>query len=149
MDPDSLELRVTQNPDELDKIIEKQTGQKITFSQDSSMGLASKALLRMKYLRYYNKHVMYLPYACPDDGLWSDEAARDFVKTLGIHRSKATAIEAVFSDVSSKVRYAKLSELFQLPIDSVHTMFLNRHIADKPQVWKILVDLVGGFDADH
>ncbi len=59
------------------------------------------------------------------------------------------AIETELPLVSPKERYAKLSELFQLPIDSIHTMFLNRHISGNPQEWKDLAEIIGGLNANH
>ena len=148
IDPETLALAVTKDAGELDKIIKEQTGRQIRFSEDSNMDGGAQANLRMKYLRYYFRNVKYLPYQSPDDGLWSEEFAVKLIEDVqGSNASLQAALKKELSLLSSKARFAKVSERLGLPIDSIHTLFLNRHVADKRQEWNELVKLIGGINA--
>ena len=61
--------------------------------------------IRIRFLKYVNKRFHSLPVSCPEEGIWSDGAARDLLKMTG------KAQEPAPSSSDFKVRFDQLTRI--------------------------------------
>lgn len=139
-DPDAL-LNVEQNNNLsqaivlLDAEIKKVSGDKIKFTSDGGVNGADQVQqrdLRKSYLRYYAKNVFYLPFVTPEQELWSEEVADDFLNSIK-EPSKQATLEQIVKETDPKRKFALISKKFvghdsKTGISTIHQMFLTAWI---------------------
>lgn len=95
----------------LGDVIKEQIGFAIKFHQDSRMSDQQKAMLRVDYLNYYRRRVMYLPFPSPEEGVWSDDVAALFLDTILVNKSKADAVmKAIGEEPDFKLKFKILTD---------------------------------------
>lgn len=135
VDPDKLPVDNI-SPKKLDEIIKLQTGVRVDFDQNSKMSEASKAEVRVEYLKYYRDKVFYLPFNSPDQAIWSEDAARNYLLATLLLPSDVEAVMAAISQATDfKDKFAKLSNAMGgIELSSLHSMFLTRFLAHEMEL---------------
>ena len=101
---------VNKTIDYLKGIIKNQTGVDIKFYPDSGAeGSNQNQLIEMmiSYLRYYRKHVFYLPQSIPEDIIWSEEILQQKLKSEDFDSS----IESIRSQLDNKKRIFEAAKI--------------------------------------
>ncbi len=130
------------NPERLDEVIFRQTGERVKFSVDGGTGGGNneqKVELRKKYLDYYKNNVFYLPGEIPEDLIWNDEKAFQMIElfvedeeTRGLKRNDIQVAD------NSKKKFAKLAltlhdENDSATIFSLQKLFLTHWINNESE----------------
>ena len=125
-------------PDNLNKLIQQQTGQKISFHENSNMSAEQKSDIRMKFLQYYKQSVHFLPFATPEAAIWNPDVCESFLTTILRDVGKAKAETKAIQTKDSKDRYAFIADKYRLSIESVHQVFVLAFANGESAEWDSL-----------
>ena len=97
----------------------------------------------INYLDYFHKRVDYLPFATPEDAIWSDAACANLVSTGILDQEKAEeVIKEISNEIDIKSKYNILSKATGGDIHNLHNMFLKRFSQGEKPEWSLLVDFI-------
>ena len=125
-------------PDNLNKLIQQQTGQEISFHENSNMSAEQKSEIRMKFLRYYKQSVHFLPFTFPEAAIWNPEVCKSFLTTILRDIGKAKAETKVIEAKAPKERYAFIADKYGLRIEFVHQVFVLAFANGQSAEWALL-----------
>jgi hypothetical protein len=132
-------------PAKLDARIEKQTGQKIIFHENSNPKPAEKTKIRLDFLKYYQERVRFLPFSCPEYAIWNRKVCESFLLTIGIKPENAQAEAAEIERKEVKERYAFISDKYGIEIEAVHKVFVLAFRNGEGDVWTSLKNFAKTF----
>ncbi|PWN05453.1 AAA family ATPase [Rhodohalobacter mucosus] len=144
VNPDSL-TDAEKTEEILSELIKSQTGIKISFhpnSYDEGGQVEGKIDLMLRYLKYYNECVYYLPAQQPEEIIWN----RDYAESiLGVRDDKEEVWDEVESEENFKSKFYILKKaLFDTDekIDNLYSMFIKQWVNKKDDNFESIVNLI-------
>lgn len=144
LNPDELS-DTEKSQENLSELIRLQTGIQISFhpnSSDEGGEVEGKIDLMLRYLRYYNKFVYYLPAQQPEEIIWNRDYAENI---LGDRDDKDDILAEVESEENFKSRFYILKKaLFDTEekIDNLYSMFIKQWVNKKDENFESVVALI-------
>lgn len=147
------EIRITDSAESLDNVITKKHGVKVAFHQDSNMLAEDKRQQRITYMKYCNSHLRYLPFDTPEQAIWDDDAARQFIE-MTCYADPDSLISHLASINDYKKKFSELARM-TLPasttgssdakeIAAFHQLLVTRFCNKKGLLYLQLRDLLKG-----
>jgi hypothetical protein len=127
--------------EDLDRDIKEMFGQSIAFREDSNATSDVRKNTRIDFLRYVEGFFRYLPFQCPEEALWDDNAAEMHLKTaldsdekvkdiLDNRIKQCADFKARFHALASAVDPVNAAPSAQ-GIGAIHALFLTRFCSRK------------------
>lgn len=131
---------------QIDELIKDALQTEITFRQDSNMTDESKRAARLEYVRYLNERFHCLPCDNPEQAIWNEEVAIQFMRLLGAEGD----VESVLKESDDKGRFAKLTDAVRSSaasttsnnIQNIHDLFINRFCSDEGALFQDIVSML-------
>lgn len=131
---------IDKTPDNLKNRIHDLTGEKIKFSFDSNASEEQKTEIMLKYIKYYNDNVFFLPRNIPEEIIWNadlidkSDFSEDEKKTI-LEESDYKRKYALFA----KFEYGSDTAN---DIESIHKKFINRWIKKENKDYKDICQII-------
>lgn len=129
-------------PAKLNEIIKNQTGQTVSFHEDSDTPSDEKVKMRLKFLKYFKDRARFLPFSCPEQVIWDARTCESFLTTIGIKPDIAHQETLEIEQSPIKGRYSAIADKYKIPIDAVHRVFVLAFMNGDGDGWKSLKESV-------
>lgn len=142
--PDQI-LEVEQTNERYRQEILAQTGSNISFYPDGNPNDGARAdqekELRKSYLKFYLRNVFYLPLTIPEEIIWNQVLAENFLNAMG----KGELIMAINGTNDFKEKFLIVAEAMtgnRKNIETTEKMFLEKWLDDKPETYNQVVAII-------
>lgn len=123
----------------------KQTGSDIPFYPDGNKDQGARTdqekELRKNYLKFYLRNVFYLPLTIPEEIIWNQEFAENFLTIIG----KVEFIAIINGASDFKEKFLLVAEAMtsdRKNIDSAERIFLEKWLNDKPETFSQVITII-------
>jgi energy-coupling factor transporter ATP-binding protein EcfA2 len=142
--PDLI-IESEQTNDRFKQEIRAQTGSDISFYPDGNQDQGSREdqerILRRNYLKFYLRNVSYLPLRIPEEIIWNQELAENFLTAM----NKSDFIARINATNDFKEKFLLVSEAMtgdKKNIDSTEKTFLEKWLNDKNATYGQVVAII-------
>lgn len=143
-DPDSI-IILEQTSERFRQEIQAQTNVDVQFNPDGNQDVGARAdqekELRRKYLKFYLRNVFYLPLSTPEEIIWDQSLAEQFLRAL----NKLQFVAILNNTNNFKEKFLSLTEGMtgdRKNIESIEKMFLNKWIETKGEIYNQTVQII-------
>lgn len=142
--PDQI-IQAEQTNERFRQEIQTQTEIDIPFYPDGNPDAGARAdqekELRKNYLKFYLRNVFYLPLTIPEEIIWNQELAENFLSAMG----KEVFIGRINATNDFKEKFLLVAEAMTGDRKNINTpekMFLEKWLNDKPETYNQVVAII-------
>ncbi len=122
-------IAIDASSEDLDQLIKEHLDVEVKFRQDSNMTDERKRKIRLQYIKFVNSRFRCLPFDAPEEAIWDENTAVEFMTTFGVGEDK----DAVLGEIDAKQRFDHLTQSLRpdtrqttsTDIQSIHNLFIK------------------------